>query len=560
MPKRPREVDVTDEYLPKRRYQDPIDRLSRLSDELLLTILHDLSVSTLALCQRLSHRFYALAGDSQLWKAAYYSRFVLPRASRIPGIKDQSATLNQLVFSSRVSKWLDDDSLVKRGSQTDWKRQYKLRHNWSRGSCDVSEIQVTEERPIPSLLVQLHAGVVITVDSTDGLRAWSIGNEQKLLAQTQIRDGEHSRNNKLPTSLAVDTQDSEGDDLGVVVGFNNGQFSVFRLVMSKGIFRHHYTHPSSSNGTLSAIAYSKPYLVTMTEAQLLSLYTFPKNLDVDGHPKILDAPRLLSSLKSHTVWPPLSVSIRVSAQSLVASIAYALPTYLSGWSVGVQELRLTPEGAMLESRLASAVNQGFQPLSAVSSPPASPSADVLISPPRRSGRSSGQSVTKPTSLSYTHPYLLASHPDNTLMLYMVTSTSSNLSVGTGSRLWGHTSSVSGAQVGGRGKAVSVSTRGDELRVWELEGGISSSTSRRRAALGEVSVRVQPENQTPQKEYNTDISSEEFSAVSGRTGSTFGERQGETAMTKGWVGFDEEKVIVLKEKGLGTQALVVYDFT
>jgi hypothetical protein len=30
--------------------------------------------------------------------------------------------------------------------------------------------------------------------------------------------------------------------------------------------------------------------------------------------------------------------------------------------------------------------------------------------------------------------------------------------------------------------------------------------------------------------------------------------------KRWVGFDDEMVIVLKESGRGTQALMVYDFT
>ena len=92
--------------------------------------------------------------------------------------------------------------------------------------------------------------------------------------------------------------------------------------------------------------------------------------------------------------------------------------------------------------------------------------------------------SKPTSLSYTHPYLLVAHPDNTLTLYLVTSTAQALSISAGSRLWGHTSSVSGAHVGGRGKAVSVSRRGDELRIWELEGGFASSAAKRRLAMGD----------------------------------------------------------------------------
>ena len=34
---------------------------------------------------------------------------------------------------------------------------------------------------------------------------------------------------------------------------------------------------------------------------------------------------------------------------------------------------------------------------------------------------------------------------------------------------------------------------------------------------------------------------------------------ETSMIRGWVGFDEENVIVLKERSCGGQSLVVYDF-
>jgi hypothetical protein len=35
---------------------------------------------------------------------------------------------------------------------------------------------------------------------------------------------------------------------------------------------------------------------------------------------------------------------------------------------------------------------------------------------------------------------------------------------------------------------------------------------------------------------------------------------ELSIVRGWVGFDEENVVVLREKNEGSQALVVYDFT
>ncbi|KAK4149829.1 hypothetical protein C8A00DRAFT_37579, partial [Chaetomidium leptoderma] len=58
------------------------DRLTPLSDELLLRILSFLPPTPqhLLAVAPVSRRFYHLAADSQLWKALYYARFVLPRA------------------------------------------------------------------------------------------------------------------------------------------------------------------------------------------------------------------------------------------------------------------------------------------------------------------------------------------------------------------------------------------------------------------------------------------------------------------------------------------------
>lgn len=511
----------------------------------------------------MSRRFKALAGDSQLWKSAYYNRFVRPRASRIPGVKDSDISANSLLYSSRISKWLEEDHLVQQGKGTDWKRQYKLRHNWARGSCDVSEIQVAEGPSVPPLLVRLHEGIVIAADSTAGIRAWSMrGGGQRLLASRVLRpregDDKDSDRFGAPASLSIDTQGPGHQDLKIAVGFVNGGFSIYRLQTEAGLFVHQYTHSPSSNGMISAIAYASPYLLTMTEAQLLSLYRFTSELNHRSHDVLLDPPRLLSSLKSHTVWPPLSLSIRVSPTNMTASIAYAMPTYLSGWSVGLQELRLTPEGSILESRLASAVTQGFTSLWFSNS--SSSNSNQRSSSEGATELRSIASSTKPTSLSYSHPYLLASHPDNTLTLYLVTSTAGNLSVGAGSRLWGHTSSVSGAHVGDRGKAVSVSSHGNELRVWELEGAISSASSRRRMTTGEASVQVRPEIRKYQPQTNPGNGSDSSSPQGRNDGLVFAHRVCDMATARGWVGFDDEKVIVLREKGQGTQALVVYDFS
>lgn len=488
--------------------------------------------------------------DSELWKAAYYHAFVLPRASRIPGIKDP-ANPNRLHYSSRLSKWLEDGYLVKDGTQTNWKQQYRLRHNWTQGQCAVSEIVVAERPPDPPLLVMMSNSIVYAADSMSGLRAWSSKTDRELLASTELLT--EADTPRLPISMAIDSGEGRNNVERVAIGFEDGSFSIYALEKDRKIFKRLYTHPPSTNGMLSALAYSSPYLLTMTEDHLLSLYAFEGPPSTHG---TLDDPKLLYSLRSHTAWPPVSLSLRTNATSMTAAIAYSLPTYLSGWTVGVQELILSHKGELLESRLATAADEHSFTLSAYR---ATSSSSACSSSPSPSSRReapvpNGPSRSKPTSMSYSHPYLLVAHPDNTLSLYLVRSTSQALSISSGNRLWGHTSSISGAHVGMRGKAVSVSRLGDELRVWDLEGGMNSSANRKRSRNGELSVRVQPSKATEEDSQYDD---------SGRqVGLRFALDQGfdDSSVSRGWVGFDEQNVIVLREKSEGSQALVVYDFT
>ena len=406
------------------------------------------------------------------------------------------------------------------------------------------------------MLVRLYEDIVFTADKLHGLRAWIMKGSQRLLASLGLNpDGGQEGLWDAPTSLAIDTSSSNAPLLRISVGFSDGRFGTYALNKEDGSLTCQYMHAASSNGAVSAVAYAAPYLVTMTDAQLLSLYSFPSQSP--DSVSIKDPPRLLASLKSHTAWPPLTLSIRASSSSIIISIAYALPTYLSGWSVGLQELRISTEGTVIHSRLTSATNQGFTPLFASSSGFTTPTSEVDDTLPRSAQRGSIPSLTKPTSLSYSHPYLLASHPDNTLTLYLVQSNDIDLIIANGSRLWGHTSSVSGAHVGDRGKAVSVSAHGGEIRVWELEGGINSISSKKRAAAGQASIQIRPEP----KKLEQDSSASGVSVdESGRQRFRSGQAVDELSTTKGWVGFDEEKVVVLREKGQGTQALVVYDFS
>ncbi|KAF2792148.1 hypothetical protein K505DRAFT_308160 [Melanomma pulvis-pyrius CBS 109.77] len=550
--KRARDKDDLGEQPSKIRRIPVEDRLSKLSDELIVRILSFGSVRTLLLCQRVSKRLGRIAVDSELWKAAFYNQFVLPRASRIPGIKDAAAS-DHLCYSSKLSKWLDDGYLVKNGLETNWKQQYRLRHNWSQGQCAVSEILVAERPPDPPLLVMMQNGLIFTADSISGLRVWSSKNERELIASTSLIT-DRTDHPQSPTSMAINSQEGADGHHRVVIGFEDGSFSVYALKRNDNEFIILFDHAPSNNGMLSALAYASPYLLTMTEDQLLSIYAFPENGQFDS---TLEAPRLLYSMRSHTIWPPVSLSIRTTSTSMTAAIAYSIPTYLSGWTVGIQEMRLTHEGDLIESRLATAADENFHTLSGhySGSSPSTRLSSPFFGRPRGSGLPSTPGNSKPTSMSYSHPYLLVAHPDNTLSSYLVKSTSSVLQIGSGARLWGHTSSVSGAYVGVRGKAVSVSRLGDELRVWDLEGGTALS-ARKRAKNGELSVRVQTTKTTG------DLSNLFHTEPQRKFGLRLALDQGfdDSTVSRGWVGFDEQHVIVLREKSQGSQALFLYDFT
>jgi len=109
-------------------------------------------------------------------------------------------------------------------------------------------------------------------------------------------------------------------------------------------------------------------------------------------------------------------------------------------------------------------------------------------------------------------------------------------------------------VDGRGKAISINRFGSEIRVWELEGGVSEQ---RRV---NASVRIEP---VVRRDDVVDSLDDNYPSF-GNTGTS-----STTTTSKGHLGgFDDEKVVLLKEEiaptAAGaeamTQALVVYDFT
>lgn len=580
-----------------------LDRLSPLSDELLIRVLSYLSLSHLLAVAPVSRRFHHLSEDSHLWKALYYARFVLPRAMRIPGFRngaklDPRMRNHQLHYKGRRTLWADgrmgglvraevkrdhrgmsivrpdsndddnnddnnQDGSYRRHDNVDWKRQYKIRYNWARGKCAVEELRLDphpDEVPLlqqqeygqpdkTKMHVKVVEGLAVTADKACGLRAWDL-KTREVMAQARLQDDRQEGEDTPPSCLAIDDSHSDKGTLEVAVGFSNGSFGVWKLVVQEKTLHRLYRHEPSSNGELMGMAYSHPYLVTATTSVLVSLYTFdipefpdpsserPHNAEEEnarqeikaqssGHS--LPAPYLMTSLKSHSAHPPLALSIRPTAGTTIASIAYTFFTR-QGCSIGIQDLHITAHEnpkccPNVTTRLAYTT-----PFDIVTEP-------IPLPPSSQHNNNSTTPVLPlaahcaPTSLCYTHPYLLATLPDNTLLLHLCTSTSSTLQLSSGIRLWGHTSGISDAEITARGKAVSVSSRGQEMRVWELEGRTTRGWRSR-------SIEVRP--------------------GAGATGD--GGDVDHWEERKSWVGFDDEMVIVLKEDKGGRESLLVYDFT
>jgi hypothetical protein len=570
------------------------DLLSPLSDELLVRILINLSLPHLLNVAPVSRRFHRLAQDSQIWKCLYYSRFVLPRALRIPGFRDGSARGGKLHFSSRRAiwadgrrgGWVDMRSEPELRETRDWKRQYKLRHNWSKGKCAVEELRVGEDVAAAAsmelhesrrMLVKVCEGIAITADAMCGLRAWDLKTKQLLAHMSLTADD----SNAPPSCLALDDQDIAQHNINIAVGFNDGSFGVWKLDIRNRKLLTRYRHEKSTNGALAGAALSYPYLLTATESVLISLYTFDRpsssekdtleaeinseaqrdsdaettpgseinyrndqtrwrKLSIEPKPTRsiaksdrLNPPYLLTSLNSHTSRAPLALSIRKTAGSTVASIAYTFST-LRGWSLGIQDLHLQASSSNSKAPNVTTTRLAYTiPIKA--SPSHEPFPSNSPTRPYTTLGAAGLNAPEdgPISICYTHPYLLATLPDNTLILYLCTSNATSLSISPGIRLWGHTSGISNAEITARGKAVSVSCRGEEIRVWELEGRADGQSVEIRPTMsGSQDESIQPRGSPVQ--------------------SAFSER-------RNWVGFDDEMVIVLKESK-GRESLMVYDFT
>lgn len=392
----------------------------------------------------------------------------------------------------------------------------------------VQEVEVAQP-PSPPVIAKVHKGMIFTVDRLSGLRAWSpSAGTSKLTEQLRLDPAKEA------TCMAVETFQHETN---ILLGFDNGTSSIYVFNAEGGFERR--VNISSADGPLMAVALAMPYALTVSKTKSLSLYDLSATIATEQSEPIVSP---ITRLQSDASFSPVSLALRKTPDRVIATVAYAFNRLQSGWCMGLQEIRLSTSGALLESRLASSIETPFdaryqgQDRWEISTRSTS-SLPFPLHP---------QLMSPPTSLSYEHPFLVSTLADNTIMSFLVVSNQNKLEISAGRRLWGHTSAVSRAEVNNRGKAVSISCRGDEMRVWELETVMTTSS--------------QPRTST---EIKTSDAMSGVAAALVRRGSGLGlalhEMKRELGLTRRWVGFDEEQVVVLGERDQ-KQIMALYDFT
>ena len=443
----------------------------------------------------------ALVTDRQIWRAKYYETFTRRRIPAATGAGDGSI---------------------------DWKSRYKTRRNWANGRAHLHELEL-ECPPVPTVIAKVHDGMIFTCDAS-GLRAWSSSKHGGRTLQAQLQ-----LDNAQAICIAAETVD---DHINVLLGFRDGSFTIYRY--TRDYLWDCESSQTTVDGPLVAASLAYPFATTVSQTKFLNIY----RLSSADRYNETTAPTYgtIARLQSDASFSPISVSVRHTPNGIIAAVAYAFKQLHSGWCIGLQEVRLSSNGQLLDSRMASSLEPGTN-YEAVQSKEWNLSTRFTSSNPLPLHP---QLMSPPTSISYEHPYLICTLADNTMMSFLVASNDLRLDISSGRRLWGHTSAISGATVNNRGKAVSISSRGDETRVWELEGAITSVQNKSSTAIKTVD----------------NLST--VAAALARRGSGLGlalrEVKRELELTRSWVGFDEQQVVVLGETSDRKQIMALYDFT
>ena len=490
-------------------------QLLNFTDEVLLRILSFIDVRDLNCLEAVSSRVQRLCNDNSLWRAKFSERWLQRRVLRhsLWRNKDHQPSLSHLNPAHRSFLLPLDPT-----QSIDWKRAYRIRSNWVRGRCKKVEVQ-HDKLPAPTQLCCIQQGIVFTADTTSGLTARLRTGSLKSLHRHPLSAAER---NRTPTSIASSADCSRSFLLGV--GFSDGSLEIFTFDVKTG-FTSKSRHLCSLKPTTS-VAIVPGYVLTVHDGRLMSLY----QLHNDCTTSCLCQP--LTALQAEQDIEPISVSLRKAETHLIAGLAYPIARLGLGWSVGVQEIHLRLPNKSSDIPGTQCPAKGLATIETMTR--YAFSAPLVMHP---------KVMQCPSALSYSHPYLVATLSDNTMMAYLVRSTSDRLEILAGQRLWGHTSAISGVMVDSRGKTITVSMRGDDVRIWDLE-----ETQRSHSGS---SIKIRPRS-------GLDQLSVAIAQRGSGLGSAVRSLDDESLIKTCWVGFDAEQVLIAGERDQ-TPLLTCYDF-
>lgn len=236
--------------------------------------------------------------------------------------------------------------------------------------------------------------MIFTAGCQSGLRAWRDSQDENLVAHIPLHNVGNSSYSGRPTCIAVNHgfENEQSPTVHVAVGFDCGRYAIFELNLPLRRFALRATSSQNEdNSRVTAIAISLPYIATADVKKKFSVYKLAGKVGPDG---LGSKMTLVTSLKSDTVDHPLSLSFRSAGEhGIFASIAYALPSFPVGWSLGIQEMRILPDGTV-RSRTATSTPSAFtlQPGCVMTVRKNTPTLPL-----------DGEIITKPTSISYVHP-------------------------------------------------------------------------------------------------------------------------------------------------------------
>ncbi|PHH49614.1 hypothetical protein CFIMG_003514RA [Ceratocystis fimbriata CBS 114723] len=538
---------------------------SVLSDEVVLRIMGYLTIDEVLSLSTVSRRISSIADDSQLWRSLFHQHFARPRAMRILGQLKKHKQKVLLCNGHLKARGQTGDMPIsshRAHELTDWKSKYKLQYNWAKGRCHYEEMTVEKKTPRGPMPSPRYAqnGLIGIVSSNHGLRVFSI-KERLFIAETPLLDG-------VPTSLSLDFTLTDSHQPLVVVGFEKGAFAVWKLERrSESYLKLVLRHDAKEGiGSINKIDCSFPYVIANVSPDRVQIFDIGGAFDATRG--TLDSPvarpTLVSTLRGNYNRIGSFSTRHHSASSTTISIAFSSSS-VHGWCIGLQELHIKrQDGPDLPKVVLHSTRSFMRPAQTYAN---TASAIVNGSVPSPALRQ------QPRSLDYSHPYLVATLPDNTLMLFISQSTEESLTITDGVQLMGSTSAIAGAGITSRGKAVSISKYTDELRVWDLEalGLLMASQAM------EISKMPRSPKLNHRRISTTGVGrTRDWTALSMAENTLVRPRPGckktmpiahahedswcEWKSDRFWTGFDDEYVAVLKILEDGTEALTLYDFT